>query len=140
MMSVVGDTVISAALPLTGTDLLATPFTLNFTDPFRSPPAVGWKVTVAVQFCPANSVGGQFWVIGKSARDDVTVETVIGAKPMLLSIVVSAGLATPTNSVGKLRLAGMTAETAMPLDSVMATAACGRLKLPMPLPAEPNTI
>lgn len=77
-----------APLPLSDTDLLVAPFNVNFTDPFRNPPVVGWNVTVARQLCPAKSVDGQLWVMGKSARVDVTDVTVSGPVPILLSIAV----------------------------------------------------
>lgn len=127
-------------LPLTAVDLLVVPVNAKVTDPFRSPPSIGWNVTVAEQLSPAASVAGQLCVTGKSARVDVTDETVNGAEPILLSIVLSVGLAVPTNSVGNVKLTGVTAETATCLASGSATTACGRLKLPTPVPSVPSTI
>src|SRR5271165_3408245 len=138
--SKLGETVINAPLPLKEADLLAAPFRVNFTDPFRSPPAVGWNVTVAVQLCPAASVDGQLSVRGKSARVETVELTVKGASPMLVSVVVSAGLAIPTSSVGNVNLGGVTTETATFLVSGCVTTACGRLKSPAPVPPVPRTI
>jgi len=97
MTSKEGEMVTRAPLPLKGTDLLAAPFKANCTDPLRSPPVVGWKVTVARQLSPAISVDGQLFVVGKSANDEITEVTANGARPMLLSCVVSGGLATPSS-------------------------------------------
>ena len=140
MISKLVESVTRAPLPLSDVDLLAAPFNVNFTDPLRNPPVVGWKVTVAVQLCPARSLDGQLWVMGKSARDDVTDVTVRGAVPMLLSIVVWVGLAVPTSSVGNVKLGGVTADTATLFVSCCVTTACGRLKFPTPVPAVPRTI
>src|SRR5450631_923953 len=127
MTSDVVESVTSAALPLTDVDRLAAPLSVNFTDPLRNPPVVGWKATVARQLCPA-------------ARVDVTDVTVSGANPILLSIVVSVGLATPTSSVGKVKLGGETADTPTRFVSGCVTTACGRLKFPTPFPDVPRTI
>ena len=78
--------------------------------------------------------------MGKSARVDLTDATVKGADPILLSIVVSRGLATPTSWVGNFKLDGVTADTATLFDSTFAATACGRLRLPTPVPAVPSTI
>ena len=53
------ESVTRAPLPLTDVDRLTAPFSANFTNPLRNPPAVGWNVTVAAQLCPAASVVGQ---------------------------------------------------------------------------------
>ena len=53
------ESVTRAPLPLSGVDLLDAPVNVKSTAPFRSPPAVGWNVTVAKQFFPAESVDGQ---------------------------------------------------------------------------------
>jgi hypothetical protein len=101
---------------------------------------VGRKVTVAVQLWPAIKVAGQLFVIGKSARLEVTEVTVIDAKPMLLSMVVSGGLAVPTSSVGKARVMGVAADTAAFLVTFIVATPCGEFKSPKPLPITPSTI
>ena len=70
--------------------------------------------------------------MGKSARVDVTDATVNGANPMLLSIVVSVGLATPTSSVGKVKLGGVTADTATLFDSVLRHRRVRQTQIPYP--------
>jgi hypothetical protein len=59
MISELVESVTRAPLPLSDVDLLDAPVNVNSTEPFRSPPAAGWKVTVAEQFCPPASVDGQ---------------------------------------------------------------------------------
>jgi hypothetical protein len=77
-------------------------------------------------------------VVGKSGNDDATELTVKGAVPIFVSTVFWAGLAVPTNSVGNVSDAGVTAATGRVFDSRIAATPWGWLKSPMPVPDVPS--
>src|SRR5579871_3646250 len=93
--SAVGDTATSVPIPLRCTLFAAAPEKLKVTDPVRGPGAVGAKVTLAVQFCPAGSVPGQVFVWEKPPLGAMPVN-VSGAVPMLFSVTLWEALAVPT--------------------------------------------
>jgi len=79
-------------------------------------------VIEAEQFCPPTHEVGQLSVTPKSASEEVTVLTLNGAPPRLVSTALSTRLAVPTNSVGNASVVGVTAATGMLFVRCRATA------------------